>query len=138
MKIFVDANILVAVLNKEYPIFPYAARVLSLTANKNYDIITSPVCLSIAFYFAEKRFNAVIAKQKINLLVKHISIANCGEKEVKSSIANKKIHDFEDGVQYYAAINSKCNTIVTENINDFYFSDIEVLTCESFLKNHFK
>lgn len=28
MKIFLDANILVSVLNKEYPVFTYAARVL--------------------------------------------------------------------------------------------------------------
>lgn len=31
MKVFIDANILVTVLNKEYPLFPYAAKLLSLS-----------------------------------------------------------------------------------------------------------
>ena len=30
MKVFVDANILVSVVNKEYPLFPYTSRILSL------------------------------------------------------------------------------------------------------------
>jgi len=34
MKVFVDANILVSVLNKEYPLFTYSARILSLSGNK--------------------------------------------------------------------------------------------------------
>jgi hypothetical protein len=33
MKVFLDANILVTVLNKEYPVFPYAAKLLSLADN---------------------------------------------------------------------------------------------------------
>ena len=55
MKIFLDANILVAVLNKEYPVYTYAARVVSLTNNKKHSVFTTPICLAIAFYFAEKK-----------------------------------------------------------------------------------
>ena len=55
MKVFLDANILVAVLNKEYPLFPYTARLLSLARHKEFSLITSAVCLAITFYFAEKK-----------------------------------------------------------------------------------
>jgi predicted nucleic acid-binding protein len=55
MKLFLDANILVAVLNKEYPVFTYAARILSLANNKKFAVYTTPLCLAIAFYFAEKK-----------------------------------------------------------------------------------
>ncbi len=64
MKVFVDANVLVSVLNKEYPLFTQSARILSLAGSKNFEIYTSPICLAIAFYFAEKKFKAVKAKEK--------------------------------------------------------------------------
>ncbi len=54
MKVFIDTNILVSVLNKEYPLYTYSARILSLSGNNNFEIYTSPICLAIAFHFAEK------------------------------------------------------------------------------------
>lgn len=55
MKVFVDANILVATLNREYPLFNWSARLLSLHGNHNFQLFTSPLCLAIAFYFAAKK-----------------------------------------------------------------------------------
>src|ERR1700733_3838657 len=118
MKVFLDANILVAVLNKEYPVFPYAARLMSLSGNKKNKIVTSSICLAIAYYFAEKKHGYELAKQKIHLLSQNIGIVECGHKEVKSALANKKVNDFEDGLEYYAAVNAKCNYIVSEDVND--------------------
>jgi hypothetical protein len=46
---------------------------------------------------------------------------------------NKLIGDFEDGLQYYSALGSKCKCIVTQDVGDYYFSDIEVLPVELFL-----
>jgi hypothetical protein len=37
-------------------------------------------------------------------------------------------------MEYYSAIQHRCDCIVTENQKDFYFSDIEVMGCEEFLK----
>ena len=68
MRIFLDANILVSVLNKEYPLFTYAARIISLADNKKFTVFTSPLCLAIAFYFVEKKSGTQLAKQKIKLL----------------------------------------------------------------------
>ena len=48
MRLFADANVLVAVLNKEYPIFSYAARVLGVAGKEGFEVYTSPVCLAIA------------------------------------------------------------------------------------------
>ena len=75
MKVFLDANILVSVLNKEYPHFTYAARVLSLTEDPDFELYTSPICLAIAFYFAEKKSGRSLAKSKIGILSKKIKIA---------------------------------------------------------------
>ncbi|MBL7713109.1 MAG: PIN domain-containing protein [Chitinophagaceae bacterium] len=137
MKVFLDANILVAVLCKEYPLYTHAAKLLSLADNRRYTLYTSAVCLAIAFYFAEKKHGAASARERMVLLSKHIRISACGEKEVQEAAANRKVNDFEDGLQYYAALHSGCKVIVTENRDDFYFSDkIEILTTYDFLKTY--
>lgn len=132
MKIFVDANILVSVLNKEYPLFTYTSRILSLNENSKFQIYTSPICLAIAFYFAEKKHKAVAAKKKIQLLNANLDIAENTVSSVRKSLENKKIHDFEDGLEYYAALENKCNCIITEDVKDFYFSEMEVISAEDF------
>lgn len=136
MRIFLDANILVSVLNKEYPLFTYSARILSLADNRKFTVYTSPVCLAIAFYFAEKKSGTQMAKRKIEILAGKLSITDIGKNEVLQSLQNKKVHDFEDGIEYYAAVSCKCETIITEDINDFYFSSIPVINSKSFIEKY--
>jgi len=133
MKIFLDANILVSVLNKEYPLFSSAARILSLSGRKDFEIYTSPICLAIAFYFAEKKSGSISAGKKIALLASNIIITTTDEEVVFKTISNKKIIDFEDGLEYYSALGSGCKLIVTEDQDDFHFSEIEVVNCREFI-----
>lgn len=134
MKVFVDANILVATLNREYPLFNWSARVLSLHGTHNIQLFTSPLCLAIAFYFATKKSGETTARNKIEILCRNIGITTVNQEITEKTIKNQKIKDFEDGLQYYSAINQKCDIIVSEDQYDFYFSEIEVLGCEVFLK----
>jgi predicted nucleic acid-binding protein len=136
MNIFLDANILVSVLNKEYPTFTNSARILSLAGNKKFTLLTSPISLAISYYFAEKKHKSSIAKSKIKILSEHISIAANSCEAVLKCIANPSIHDFENGLEYYAALESNCNCIITEDKSDFYFSEIEVLNSEEFCKKY--
>jgi predicted nucleic acid-binding protein len=136
MKVFLDANILVAVLNKEYPTFSYAARVLSLADNPKYQLFTSPICFAIAFYFSSKKSGAVLTKKKLGLLAEKIQIAENKQADVLKVANNKQILDFEDGLEYYAALNAECSCIVTEDLGDFHFSSMPVLNAENFLRQH--
>lgn len=133
MKIFLDANVLVTVLCNEYPQFTFASRVLSLCDNSRFKVYTSPICLAIAFYFAEKKNGNKVARAKMQILATKLKICTVDAEAVKQSINNKAIKDLEDGLQYYSAINTGCTCIITQDTDDFYFSNIEVLTAEQFL-----
>lgn len=67
IRIFLDANVLVSVLNKEYPLFTYSSRILSLASNPKFEVYTSPLCLAIAFYFAEKKTQFATGQTKNKL-----------------------------------------------------------------------
>lgn len=136
MRIFLDANVLISVLNKEYPIFPISSRVLSLADRSAIELFTSPICLAIAFYFAEKKSGKEMAKLKIEMLSKKILMTGVNQETVDSTLSNRLIQDFEDGLEYYSAIGSDCEVIVTEDLDGFYDSQIPVLGCESFLEKY--
>lgn len=134
MKVFVDANVLVATLNREYPLFTWSSRILSLHGKHNLQICTSPFCLAIAFYFAEKKSGAIIAKKKIEILCRNIEITSMDSGITRKAISNPKINDFEDGLEYYSAVSHGCEWIITEDQNDFWFSEIKIAGCEMFLR----
>lgn len=136
MRVFLDANVLVSVLNHEYPVFTFSSRLLSLTDNPEFKIYTSPLCLAIAFYFAEKKSGTLTAKKKLDILAQRLQITTVGPKAVEEVIKNKKIRDFEDGLQYYSALSSNCDCIITEDQNGFYYSEIAVLTSRRFFEEY--
>ena len=137
MKIFLDANILVSVLNHEYPLFNYSSRILSLVDNADYQIFTSPICLAIAFYFSEKKSGRKLAKKKLEVLCDKVQSTLINQEIVLSAIRNPKILDFEDGLEYFSAIHSGCEIILTEDKNDFYFSELSVLNSQEFVRRYF-
>ena len=75
-----------------------------------------------------------MAREKIGILLQQIGITAIDEKTTIKAIENKQILNFEDGMEYYSAIQHNCDCIVTENEKDFYFSEIEVIGCEAFLQ----
>jgi predicted nucleic acid-binding protein len=132
-RIFLDANVLVTVLCNEYPRFSACARVLSLADDPRFEVYTSPLCLAIGGYFAEKKGGKKLAKQKIALLAEKLKFTAMDGRSVEQALANKKVNDFEDGLQYYSALAAKCSCIVTYDRKDFHFSEVEVLNGEAFL-----
>lgn len=136
MRIFLDANILVTVLCNEYPRFTACARVLSLCDDPRFEVWTSPLCLAIGAYYAEKKGGRRLAKKKTALLVDKLRITEMGESTAQRTVANKRVDDFEDGLEHYSAVDAECACIVTYDKDDFHFSEIPVMDAEEFLLRH--
>jgi len=137
MKVFLDANILVSVVNKEYPLYSWSSRVLSLHGIGDVQLYTSPLCLAIAFYFTGKKSGDNVANRKLRMLCGHISISSMDGSVVGQVLSDRRITDFEDGLEYYSALQSGCDYIVTEDGGDFWFSSVQVMDCRGFLQ-HFR
>ena len=89
--------------------------------DNRFEVYTSVVCFAIVFYFAEKKSGTDEAKRKIEILTKKLSVSDIGADEVVKSVANKKVRDFEDGLEYYSALSQKCKYIITEDIRIIIF-----------------
>jgi hypothetical protein len=62
----------------------------------------------------------------------HVSVTDCGQKEIYAALKLKKADDFEDTMQYFSAFHAGCEFIITSNQSDFYFSEIKVVGPEEF------
>jgi len=135
-KVFLDANILVTVLCNEYPRFGACARVLSLCDDPRFEVYTSPLCMAIGAYYAAKKNGKKLALQKVRLLGEKLRMTNMGESAMQRTLADKRILDIEDGLQYHSAIDAKCGFILTYDRRDFHFAEIPVMDAEDFLLKH--
>ena len=136
MKVFIDANVIISVFNREYPLYVFSARILSLGNSDRFKLYTSPLCLAIAFYFSSKKSGQEMAKNKIKSLLENINLTTIDDSVARQTVEDPRINDFEDGLEYYSALKESCNVIVTEDIDDFFFSEIEVLNCSELLTRH--
>lgn len=140
IRIFLDANILVTVLCNEYPRFGPCARVLSLVDDPRFEVYTSPLCMAIGAYFAEKKSRNTaggkkLARKKIALLGEKLRMTSVGQVAMDRTLADKRISDIEDGLQYHSAVEAKCGFIITYDRKDFHFAEIPVMDAEQFLLN---
>ena len=65
--------------------------------------------------------------RKLNLLVKILSL---DEKIINLALNDDAFNDFEDGLQYYSALENEIDIIVTRNLKDFANSKLPVMTAD--------
>jgi predicted nucleic acid-binding protein len=133
MRIFLDANVLVAVLNREYPHYDACARCLCLADRDGFLLQVSSLSLGIVFYFSEKKSGRKEARRKMELLLEKLRVTPCGEEEAKAAGLEKRADDFEDALQFHSAKAGFSQVILSNNPSDYHFSSIPVKTPEDFL-----
>jgi predicted nucleic acid-binding protein len=138
-KIFLDTNIVIDFLGERANFYQPAAKILTLADQKKIEIYTSPTSISNTYYLLSRFENTKIALEKIRKFKVLCSISIMDDEVIEKAI-NSNFKDFEDAMQYFSALASNCDLIVTRNEKDFKNALIPVLNGESYLetlkKNH--
>src|SRR3989338_5085861 len=117
-KIFVDSDILLDVLAQRDPHYTSAARFFSHVEKGEIRAYTSPLVFSnLNFILCRTRPNhpPINDLRKIRLL---LSVCPIDEKILDLALSSE-FTDFEDAIQYYAAIENNVDAILTRNKKDF-------------------
>lgn len=131
--VFLDANIVIDFLGERDNFYKPAAKVLTLGDRKKIKVYTSATSISTTYYLLTKYENAKIALQKIRRFKMLCSIAIMDDEVIEKAI-DSDFKDFEDAMQYYSAIASNCDLIITRNEKDFKNALIPVMNAESYLQ----
>ena len=132
-RIFLDTNIVIDFLGERKDFYEFAAKIMTLADHKKIKIFTSPSSINNTYYLLSKYENAKIALDKIRKFKVLCSISIMDDEVVEKAI-NSDFKDFEDAMQYFSALASDCDLIVTRNEKDFKNAMIPVMNGESYLQ----
>lgn len=134
--IFVDANVIIDWLNEDSAENGLCAKCIQTIAGLYKKPMASNTSIAIAFYFISKNNknkSKVVAKLKEAFSFFSISIE---DEEVARQAFDSNFKDLEDAIQYYSAIKSKADAILTFNTFDFSNSKIPVMHPAEFMQLH--
>ncbi|MBP6432931.1 MAG: PIN domain-containing protein [Ferruginibacter sp.] len=125
-KIFIDANVLIDLLNKSNDLHNAALVLFNDSINNKKVIYCSPTSFAIVYYFLGK---TIKNKVKLNKTVKELFLLFSFTREdniVMDKVLTSDFSDLEDSLQYYSALDAKADVIITKNYFDFKASAIPV------------
>ena len=133
MKIFLDTNIVVDFLGERAEFYLPAAQIMTLGDQKKIKIYTSSNTISTSFYLISKYKNSKTAMEKMRKFKLLCSVAVMDDDVVEKAM-NSDFRDFEDAMQYFSAVATDCDFIITRNEKDFKNALIPVMNAQSFLQ----
>ena len=136
MKVFIDTNVFLDYILSRQVGFVEANEIFMLSANYEIDLILSDLTLANVRYVTRRDFSNELFYEVIKGMRDLFEIAPVGPHAVDRALM-LRANDFEDALQYFSALQSGADCIVTRNVKDLAFSEIEVLTPSDFLAKYF-
>jgi len=134
-KLFIDTNVMLDLLGERIPYYDSAAKLASLADKGEVTIVVSALSYATVSYFLTKFENRDKSQEKLRKFKVISDICALDESIIEKGL-NSKFEDFEDSLQYFSALKSDCNLIITRNGKDFKESYMPVLTAEEYLVVH--
>lgn len=138
MKIFLDANIIVDFLDKPNYDQELATEVIRLIRLSKKPIFISPTTFAITWYIFSKRNKG--SKNVKGVLVNFFSYFsfNTEDAAVMKKVMASGFADLEDALQYFSAVQSGVQLIITKNKKDFIQTNgVRVIHPAEFIELHY-
>jgi predicted nucleic acid-binding protein len=133
-KLFIDTNVMLDFLGERYPFYDSVARISTLADLGQLTMVVSPISFATVNDLLSKYESPQVAKDKLRKFKILSEVCKLDEHTIEKGL-NSSFKDFEDSLQYFSAINSRCNIIITRNGKDFKESLIPVMTAEEYLNS---
>jgi predicted nucleic acid-binding protein len=133
-KLFVDTNIVIDLLSRRKPFYPESATLFSLADKKNIKISISSLTIANTSYILQKQIDSGKVKSILRKLRMIVKVLPLDDKIIGLALNDETFSDFEDGLQYFSALGSNQDIIITRNLKDFKNSKLPVMTAKQFLE----
>ena len=128
MKLFIDTNVVIDVLAQRQHFYDASAAILTMLEKDEAEGFISAISFNNIHYILRKQSG----KTKANA-IRMLNIVTLDEKILTRTIESA-FNDFEDGIQFFSAMRSNADYLISRNVKDFPHDDIPVLTPEEFLQ----
>ncbi|PPK86544.1 PIN domain-containing protein [Neolewinella xylanilytica] len=136
-RLFVDTNIVLDLLGrrKEYPA---AAELFSRADRGELEICVSALTFANANYILGRQLDRLAAVRVLRDLSLVVRVVDLSGRVVRLALNDNAFTDFEDSLQYYSALESDSEVIITRNQRDFTTSKLPVLSAGEYLNSQDK
>ena len=125
--IFIDTNIVIDLLAKREPFYRDAQDLFTLADKSEVKLFISSLTFANAYYSIVRHHKEVDAKKYLSKFKVLVTILSLDDKAIELALASD-FKDFEDGLQYFIAMDNQADVIITRNKKDFKNSKIPVMT----------
>ncbi|QPH40627.1 type II toxin-antitoxin system VapC family toxin [Pedobacter endophyticus] len=132
-KNFVDVKVIINLLAKREPFYIDAQALFTLSDKKEIQLCISSLSSANAYYSIVKHHKEVDAKKYLAKFKVLVTVFALEDKAIDLALASD-FEVFEDGLQYFVAMNNEVDIIITRNKKGFKNSKIPVLTAGEYLK----
>jgi predicted nucleic acid-binding protein len=135
MRVFIDTDVILDLLLAREPFFSAATRLFLLVQDGEIEGCVSPLSFSNLFYVLRKELSApeaISALRKLKVLTRVLPV---DDRTIDSALASS-FADFEDAIQYYAALSDEIDVIVTRNKRDYKTAKLPILNAEECVELH--
>ncbi|MFZ4800295.1 MAG: type II toxin-antitoxin system VapC family toxin [Bacteroidia bacterium] len=132
-KVFVDTDIILDLLSQREPFYNHAAYLFTDADKGKIQIFVSSLSFSNLNYLLSKQYSAVQARKILLKFKTLVTVLAVTDKVVELALSSD-FKDFEDGLQYYTAIENNLKILLTRNLKDYKTAEIAVMTAAQFLK----
>jgi predicted nucleic acid-binding protein len=132
MKVLLDLNVLLDVVQNRVPHYHDSAKVLSLARLGEIQAVLPVHAFTTLYYILAKAAGKSKAEQTVDWLLAHFDVA-VADKAVLLRARQLPLADFEDAVVASLAQAGQCDHVVTRNVADFVGSPVPALTPADFL-----
>ena len=131
-KVFVDTDIIYDLLGKRDPFYLAAAQLFTWADEGKIQIFISALSLANLHYLISKQRSEEEAKEILRKFKVLVHVAPLNDKIIDLAL-NSEFSDFEDAIQYYSALQSETEVLLTRNLKDYRKAQITVLTAQDFI-----
>ncbi len=134
-KILIDTNIVIDLLAKRAPFYDGAAILFSLADKHKVKLTVSSLTFANTYYVLSKLKSPRESRKILRRFKILVGVLDLSDKIIELALNDDGFNDFEDGLQYYTAVEHNQDLIITRNLRDFKNSRIPVMTAEEFLSS---
>jgi predicted nucleic acid-binding protein len=132
-KLLIDTNIVIDLLSKREPFYKSAAQIFSLADKHKLELSISSLSFANTNYVLSRIKTSQEAREILRRFRILVTVLSLNDKIIDLALNDSDFNDFEDGLQYYSAIENDQDIIVTRDLQDFKKSKIPVMTAEEYL-----
>ena len=136
MKVLIDTNIVIDILEQREPFFESSYRVMQLGLEGQFEAYISASAVTDVYYIINQSLrDSVKAREKIFALTTLMAIYSTTPDDIRNALAIF-VNDFEDAVMAATAKREKTDYIITRNSSDFANSPIPAISPSDFLSKY--